>query len=365
MSEQGRYLHVPDYLTPPGLSLRSWLRAVKMTQRELAERLELDEATISQIVHGRAPITAKVANALELVTSTKASLWLRMEASYQEQLEKLRSKEALASEWEWLGGFPLAELRKRGWVSRVKDKTEHILDLFRFFGVSGTDAWNALWQEERALAFRRSGAFQSKPKLTATWIRLVQMAADERRVGSFSKSIFKSKLTEIRQLSASHPKGFDEDMKRLCAEAGVVLAFVPEFKGAGINGVSMWYAGKPVIALTLRWKWADIFWFSFFHEAGHVLKHGKGEVFIELKKRAESQQETEADKFATDFLIPPDAANEWLPRIMQSNAKRRLIRLCASELGVCPGIVVGRLQHDELVPFSHHNALRTKLEWCP
>jgi len=139
---------------------------------------------------------------------------------------------------------------------------------------------------------------------------------------------------------------------------------VPEFPGAGINGVTMWHAGKPVVALTLRWKWADVFWFSFFHEAAHLLEHGKNEVFIEPRQANDRPQaELDADRFAANFLIPPDVAARWFPLLRTARGKAQLVTKLATTLRVCPGIVVGRLQHDGVIGHNSLNSLRTQLSW--
>ena len=63
---------------------------------------------------------------------------------------------------------------------------------------------------------------------------------------------------------------------------------------------------KAVMQLSLRYKSNDQLWFTFFHEAGHIIKHGRKEIFIE-GTNPDGEKEEEANVFARDKLIPPAA----------------------------------------------------------
>jgi Zn-dependent peptidase ImmA (M78 family) len=87
--------------------------------------------------------------------------------------------------------------------------------------------------------------------------------------------------------------------------------------------------------------------------------HRKRSIFLEGAVR-EGRSEKEADRFAADFLIPRAAFTRFANRRSFSKTG---IRDFALEIGVSPGIVVGRLQHDGLLPFSHCNDLKMRLKW--
>ena len=117
-------------------------------------------------------------------------------------------------------------------------------------------------------------------------------------------------------------------------------------------------ANKAVIQLSLRYKRDDQLWFSFFHEAGHILLHGKKDVFIEDDNKNDKEQE--ADNFAAEILVPQKELQQFLH---SSNPSKAAIKRFASELSIAPGIVVGRLQHDGHLPHSHCNDLKRRLKW--
>jgi len=109
--------------------------------------------------------------------------------------------------------------------------------------------------------------------------------------------------------------------------------------------------------ITIRGKWADIFGFSLFHEIGHILLHKRPAVILE--DDSNDQREKEADAFAADALIPPEAYKQFVER---GRFYSRDIKSLAQTVGIHPGIVVGRLQHEKLLPPHYYNDLRERYE---
>ena len=139
----------------------------------------------------------------------------------------------------------------------------------------------------------------------------------------------------------------------------MAVAFVPELPKMRTSGATWWLSPtKAVILLSLRYKSDDHLWFSFFHEAGHILLHGKKDVFIE--DNHSSDKENEANRFASEFLIPTHRLSTF---VASTRLSKEAVRAFAAELGIAPGIVVGRLQHDSLLPVTHCNELKNRLKW--
>ena len=151
-----------------------------------------------------------------------------------------------------------------------------------------------------------------------------------------------------------------DETKALCAEYGIVLLFIPEFKGTKIYGATHWYMGKPIIQLSLRQKSNDHLWFSFFHELKHVLSHSPKRKYINNNHDISSKEEREANLFASEILIPTENYNQFI-RMRKFGVND--IREFAQHLGVHPGIVVGRLQHDKIIPYSHRALNRFKVRY--
>ena len=155
-------------------------------------------------------------------------------------------------------------------------------------------------------------------------------------------------------------QNFIQKLKGLCASAGVAVVFVPELPKTGVYGATRWIGEKAIIQLSLRYKSNDHLWFTFFHEAGHIIKHGRRSIFIESKGSI-CDKEDEANKFARDKLIPPAEIHDFL-----SNGIPKLIDIerFADKIGIAPGIVVGRLQHENIIKKNTGNKLKVFYRWA-
>lgn len=349
----------PDYAVPPGETLLETLEELGMTQRELAQRTDLTPQTINLIVKGVDPVTPDTANRLELATGVPASLWNNLEKRYQEHRSKQNQRSQLAEHYDWIREmkFPVAELRKRGYLPKSQKREVVVESLFRFLGITSPQAWERAYSPSM-IAFRRCQTLKDKPGITTAWLRIAELDASRVDCEPFSAPRFRKALETIRDWTTMTPDEFAPRMRDECAASGVALAFVPEFSGGGINGAARWLSPeKAMVALSLRGKYADIFWFTFFHEAGHVLKHGKRQVFIDTGKE-EDEQEGEANRFAADFLVPPETQRSL--GALRSPAQ---IGRFAKRVGIHPGIVVGQLAHRKEIPYGWFKGLREKLEW--
>ncbi len=332
------YEYMPDYAVAPGETLAEVIENLNMTQKELAVRSGLTEQTIVRIMKGH-PITFDTANKLELVTGVPARFWNNLEMRYREQQSKVELRKQLERGIEWLQGIPTRELIARGAITEEKDKVVLLQETLRFYGVSSIDAWHEVWTAPEVAA-RRSNCFETRPGPASAWIRLGELQAQQIVCQPFDKQGFLSALQAVRSLTTESPDVFIPEMRRLCAAAGVALAFVREIKGAPWNGASKWLSPrKAMILLSLRGKGEDIFWFSFFHEAHHVLCGKKQRLYI-ADPRTDDPEEAKADQFAAEFLIPA-SHNPSIAAI----ARRKDVLDLAEQLGVCPGIVAGRYRH--------------------
>ncbi len=353
-----RYPFDPDYAVPPGRTLQETIDSRGMDQRDLATRTGLSPKHINQIIQGVASITQDTAIRLERVTGVPARFWNNLETNYREQLAKLDEKRRLSAALSWLKGIPTAELEKRGKIRKESDPITKLRSVLGFFGVANIKAWKELWLSPQ-VAYRKSAAFQAKPGARATWLRLGELEAQSMECKPFDRTMFRKALDLIRELTVKSPELFETKMKSLCANAGVAVVLVPEIKGAPASGAARWLKSeKAMIQLSLRYKANDQFWFSFFHEAGHILNDGKKEVFIDVDHN-DDEREKAANHFAANFLIPVTRAKE-LPTLTNERAVKKFARW----IGIAPGIVVGRLQHDGVVGYHKLNVLKLRFQWA-
>jgi HTH-type transcriptional regulator/antitoxin HigA len=344
----------PDYSIPPGDTLRAVIEAQGMTQADLSRRTGLSAKHINQVIQGVAAISPDAAFALERVLGVPARFWNALEANHQSRELQLGDRVVSRDDAAWLGRLPTKELVRRGLIDKVADEAELRDQVLRFFGVASRSSWESIWTAPDA-AFRRSKVFEADPYATAAWLRIGELRASEVKTAPFDRSAFEAALQTIRSLMRSNPETFEPEMKRVAADAGVVIVIVGEIKGARANGAARWLsANRAMIQLSIRHRWEDVFWFSFFHEAGHVLLHGKRETFVD-DGRTRTTEEDEADAFAQEMLIPKAHESDLLRTRTVPQA-----RALANRLGVPPGIIIGRLQREGLMPHSVGNEYRRR-----
>lgn len=359
MSKSIKNEYVPEEVTPPGETLQQILDTLSMKKSELADRTGRTQKFIIDIIKHGAAITPTTAMELEKVIGTPAGFWLNRERRYRESLARKEERRRFESEVVWLKNLPVNEMIKSGWINKRRDRVEQVSEVLQFFGVASPKQWKSLWLSSTA-AYRKSKVFAAKPEASSVWLRRGELQAQEISCSSFNRDRFRAALKEIRSLTRTKPDHFASRTVQMCAVSGVAVVFTTPIKGAPVYGATRWLTPeKALIQLSLRGKYEDMLWFTFFHEAGHILLHGKKEAFIEGSD-SQTEKEVGADRFAAHFLIPNQ---EWRRFISsKSYQQKTAVGIFAKKLGISPAIVVGRLQHEGLIPYSHLNDLRRRFE---
>lgn len=350
----------PDWVSPPGDTILALLEERDWTQAQLSERLGYTTKHISQLINGKAPIHEDTALKLERVLGSTAVFWLNREAQYRAQLAKMEEQERLEDWNPWLDELPVKDIMQQGVIPKrridAKNKPGIVRDMLHFFGVASPDDWRTFYVGMEC-AFRRTREAQSDVGAIAVWIRQGEIISERLDCPKYNKWKFEKAVRQIRTLTELEPQEFRPAMEKLCWEAGVVFVLVPSIPRAHVSGMARWLnPHKAMIQLSLYGKQNDRFWFTFFHEAAHILLHDKKDIFLDEWDggvKLPSQQEEEADLWAREFLIPPQYDAE-LPRLKSKDAVVEF----AKQVGIHPGIVVGRLQHEQLIEPTWMNGLK-------
>jgi HTH-type transcriptional regulator/antitoxin HigA len=349
----------PDFVSLPGDTLQEVLDERGISQANLAERTGRPKKTINEIVQGKAAITPETALQLERVLGISAAFWNNLERNYRENLARIEERERLLSHVEWLDRVPCRAMIKKDWIKKCSDKVEQLREVLNFFGVASPNRWEEVIGEPAA-AFRVSDAFEIDKGALTAWLRKGELEAQRFQCRPFKKNAFRQVLNEARSLTE---RPFDEvfpDLQTRCAHVGVAVVVVPELPKTRANGATQWLSkDKALIQLSFRYKREDVLWFTFFHEAGHILLHGKRQVFVDSGKFTGEPEEEQANRFAADLLIPQKPLKKFVDEGAMS--ERDVVRF-ARDVGVDPGIVVGRLQNDKKIKHSHLNGLRRAID---
>jgi HTH-type transcriptional regulator / antitoxin HigA len=338
------FAYAPQEVSPPGDTLRDLLEERNLSQAELSRRMGRPPAAINEIVSGKKEITEETALELERVLQVPAQFWLA------------RELQGRSLHMDWLDSYPVKELQTLGKLTAGRLtpalKTQLVDELLRFFGVASPDACAAQYNSLQASFRRARPDKQTNTAAITAWLRMGEVAAARVTTSAYSVEALTAALPAMRALTVCDAAQIASQLQKLTAQAGVVLVFVPALPGTHVSGVARWLNDRPLVQLSLLGKWNDSFWFSFFHEVAHILKHPKRAVFLDdaaSGAAVETPEEREADQFAAELLIPSAQSAD-----MQTlRLERADVLAFAKALGIHPGIVVGQLQHCGRLGYAH------------
>lgn len=352
----------PDLVPPPGDTIKESLEALGMKQAELAKRMGVSEKYVIDLLCGDSPLSAETALKLERVFNVPARFWTNLELGYRDFQARKDEAESLQASVPWARQFPLKEMAALGWVERTKDELTHTHRLLTYFGCASEEQWHGVWKKADVV-FRHSAVQKSDWPALAAWLRRGQMEAQELDLPEHNTGPWEKALAKIRANISQDPGNFQKLMTEECAKAGVGLIFLPSLPKMAVSGACVWLNQNPYIYLSLRYKTDDHLWFSFFHEAMHVWQNVRKRLFVDEPRQAVNDpKEVEANKFAAETLIPPEA---YVDFVRAGRFDSLSVTGFAKEHQLTPGVVVGRLQHDEHVSWaSPLNRLKVHYVWA-
>lgn len=346
----------PNWISAPGDTIKDILRERKLSACDLAARLQQSDSQVSDLLEGRSTITIGLARKLNNALGGSVEFWMARDFQYREQSAKLQSQDR-----EWLQDVPLGDMVRFGWIDQMPHPTEELSAALRFFAVRSTSEWHSAYGNvERVFAFRTSPSFDSRPVSVAAWLRQGEIEASKITCAGWNPDGFRQSLLSIRKLTRDKdPKSFVPKLRELCAEQGVAVVIARAPAGCRASGATRLHLNrKALLLLSFRYLREDHFWFSFFHEAGHLLLHADKELFLEGFEKS-SPEEQQANEFASEILVPPNRREEMFNIRLSAE---EIIRF-ARRVGVSPGIVVGQLQHHRRIPQNYFHKLIRRYTW--
>lgn len=347
----------------PGEVLGEKLEEMGMSIKEFAVRATKPEKTIIAVINGSSSITTEMAVSFEAVTKIPASFWLRNQQLYDEYMVRKKREEDAVSSIEWMRHFPYAEMAKRGWVAATNNAMERVKNLFEYFGLSSEKAWTDYYLKQvLKVAFRISLSSAKDPHAMSAWLRQAELrVAEENELPPYDEKKLKATIPIMKRLMNDAPEDFFKRLQELCYSCGVILMATPALPKAPISGATRWIRDTPVIQLSGRYMLYDGVWFSFFHEIGHILLHGKKDIFLEQAgvEGQDDAKEKEADIFSSDTLLPPKEEKELR---LYPNYTDNVIKEASQRFNVHPSIIAGRLKHLGLLNYSQAQAFIKHVE---
>ena len=338
---------------PPGETIKEMLIGRNMTQKEFSMRLDISEKHLSHIINGEVLLTYEMAEKLESVFGVSARFWKNLEAIYRETLLKIDEENEFISEKNYLKKFPYSEMVKNGFIKLYTTIKEKIYSLRQFFEVANLN----LLEKEKLLpqiACRRLCITDKTDNIVLVLAQKAKLEARNIVTKPISIKKLVSILPLIRNMTTRLPAEFSANLVKVLSDCGIALVFLPNIKGSFLHGVTFKDKNKIIIGITMRGKDSDKFWFSLFHEIGHVvLEH------LNKPYGLEKCDEMQADRFSSDNLIPSFSFNAF---VNEHIFTKQSINQFAHNEGIHTGIIVGRLQKEGYISYSKFNDLKLKYD---
>lgn len=347
----------PRWVSSPGNTIAEALERKGVSVRQFAKELGTSEKDARSLLSGVLTINMDLAQNLARVIGSTPAFWIRREHFYRQEVERL-----IGPGQRWLDDLPLSDMMRLGWIPRVTSAADRVSACLDFFDVSDVANWHKKYDNTlNRIAFKTSNSFDSNPGAVAAWIRHAEILAEDLECSEWNEVKFLEILQQLRALTRlKSPSEFIPELQRRCAAAGVAVVVARAPTGCRASGATKFLArGNPLILLSFRHLSEDHFWFAFYHEAGHVVLHGKNGLFVEGTGTISTPNEDEANAFAEKALIP----DRYQTELVSLQLNKLAIARFARKIGVSAGIVVGQLQHRGIIPHSRLNFLKRRFRW--
>nr|WP_314494598.1 ImmA/IrrE family metallo-endopeptidase [uncultured Chryseobacterium sp.] len=348
----------PNWVSSPYSTIKDIISYNNMDKCQLNDTLKEKKIQLSDLLDGKVYIDQKVASVLSTIFNNSEDFWINKQKIYDTRVERLNSNE----KDEWIKSLPIKEIIDEGFI----DSSENNLfeSCLEFFDVKNIFDWKIKYIQSSNLSFRKSDGFDAKKSSVISWLRMGELHIKDVKYPKYDRHKFEYLLeNDIKNLTRkSSPNNFIPQLIELCYSCGVKISIQKAPKNCKVYGVTTFSKeGNPIMILSFRYLSDDQFWFTFFHEAGHIILHEKKflnfeeESMIEFSEKF-MQEEEEANFFAEEVLIPFQLKS----KLSLINGNKKNLIAFSIEANVSPGIVVGQLQNKKIISQSYLNAYKRR-----
>jgi len=352
----------PNWAVPPGATISTILADRALSKERFALALGESIDKIQRLILGLVTIDAHLARRLSHVIGSTPNFWLTREKQYRDDVERLHNRDLAVANEAWVKILPFREMVSLGWIGQTDTVSAAVSECLRFFGVQDIASWhNRYGSRASVAAFRMALSQPSKAVTVAAWLRWAELVADRIDCAPWSPQMLHESLSEIRRLTwQKRPASFLPALRQICSRAGVAVVVARTPKGCPASGATFFTnSAKAVIVLSFRYRADDQFWFTLFHEMGHLVLHGPKATFLEDGSDATPEEEAEANKFAESIIVPDVLKDELLAIHPTVDSVLRFSR----KVGIAPGLIVGQLQYRGVIPPDMMNRLKRRYAW--
>lgn len=349
-----------DLIIHPGETLKDIIEDRKMSQKELATRCGVTEKHISTVVNREKPISIAFAKKLEYALGIDASFWINLQANYEKELLEYKEiNEISEQEVDVLKQLKdiVRYLIKYNYLKKGLSEETEIIELRKILRVSNlTNILNVSFNA----AYRVRTNYKVNPYILFAWQRLCELRTEKIEV---NKTLDKNKLIDkIEDIKAIMNKSdnFQKDLESLFAECGIAFCVIRNFKGAPVQGfIKQIDENKIILCLTIRGVYADIFWFTLFHEIAHIVNGDIKQKFIDFTT-INSEIEEKADRLASRFIMNEEDYKKFIEK---KDFSIESIQKFAKSQNIPSYMLIGRLQREKYISYSKFNNYKLRYEW--
>ena len=343
----------------PGKYIKEAIEELEMSQHEFAARVGITDKFLSTVINEDTKMNFDFASKLSKMFGTSLNVWMNLQTNYDIYQNELLRKDELKQEIEI---FKLID-SKFLFMKEIFEKSDNLEERIRKLrqALPVANLCNLVKQDLFSF-YRISGSKNESenPDWTVNsnvWLSLALVEAKKNEGSKFDEKKLRQSISVIRNMTINISDDYEILLKNILSTCGVNLVIMPYLKKSRINGLVRWMPefDNVVVALNGKGQYCDIFWFTLFHELGHVFQKDKRRMIVD---GTDEELEDEANQFARDELIPSHKYNAFITSF--KHTKTEVIEF-SREIGVHPGIVVGRLHNDRILGFNELNDVRRKI----
>lgn len=350
----------PDWFSKPGDSIRAVMQKRGIAATDLASHLDGGMNRVRMLLDGTGAIDESTADALTAVLGANTKFWLKRQENFDTAVDRAVERICAEEDEDVILSIPAPGPKHKGKMSPER-MVEEVRRRLVYFNVPTVNSWKSRYGRLVSHTdFRKSNAFSSNDDATLLWLRRGELESDMINTRAWQPGNLEDRITAIRKLSqVRHPQSFLPKLRELCAEAGVALVVVKAPKGCRASGAArMVDPDKAMLLLSFRYRTDDQFWFTVFHEIGHLLLH-KAHTFLDSDETPYDEREKEANEFAQRCIIPANRESEF----ERLGTDRDSILRFSVSLGIAAGMTVGQMQHRGMIPREKMNRLKRTWTW--
>lgn len=348
-----------NYMVATGIIIKEYIQERNIKLDELSKILGITQSNIKDLLNGKIRLDEDIAMKLEkVIPEIPASYWLNLEAKYNEYLEHENNK-------IYLDNIDLKEIAKKFKFKEVFkgldwDLSKQASEMLKILQIDNFNVFDKAYSTLKVDFFEDGG----EKEAIAIWLNLCKEEADlqtdDVEKVQYSHENLEKKLHLFKSIAYNNK--LDNTLiscRKLCNQLGIYFVELEPISNSKVRGALLTHNNHPAIFISRRFRSHDHVWFAIAHELGHLIKHYRlNEVIISLEEDQEIDcKEQEANEFARNLFIPKD---EYESFVRRGDLSGKSIELFAAKNRILPGILVGRLQHDNYIDMASMNYKKNK-----